>query len=145
MKLSKKYEYLKFLQPFDKNSYTNPNIVFAIKNFEPLLQELFSEQDDSIYIKPISNIEELKNDAELKHLELIQTSHAAIKITNYIDRGIYLLFNENFYISCVYYVLTNKGLEIVKTLPYYSSYKSENLLKDFLFYIYEGITYKNLN
>ncbi len=49
MKLSKKYKYLKFLQPFDEKSYTNSDILFSIKQYQPLLNELFTEQDDSIY------------------------------------------------------------------------------------------------
>lgn len=142
MELSKKYKYLKFLQPFDEKSYTNSDILFSIKQYQPLLNELFTEQDDSIYIKPVDNIEELKDEDELKHLELIQTCYAAIKITNYRDRGIYLLFNEKFYISYIFYELTFNGLKVVKTKPYYNLYNCEKLLNCFLFYIYEGIIYK---
>lgn len=138
MKLSKKYEYLKFLQHFDEKSYNNSDILFSIKQYQPLLKELFTEQDDSIYIKPVDNIEELKSDNQLKNVELIHNCHTAIKITNYNDKGIYLLFDNKFYISYIFYELTNNGLKVVNTKPYYNLYNCEKLLNCFIFYIYEG-------
>ena len=126
---------LKIFITFLLKGCKNPNILFRIKQCEPLLIELFTEQDDSIYIKPVYYLE--YEDA-IKHLRIFQDSKAAIKITNYSDKGIYLLFNDNFYISYIFYKLTNKGLEVVKTTTYNNIYNSEKLLNCFLFYIYEG-------
>jgi len=67
----------------------------------------------------------LEYEDAIKHLSIFQDSKAAIKITNYSDKDIYLLFNDNFYISYVFYKLTNKGLEVVKTTTYNNIYNSE--------------------